>query len=173
MSWSRTWGPVRGGVAAFRGAADVCSHCSQDLLKTAAARADKAPVSRFAENAERILAIAESVGATGHTVPEWTILIGPRGGIQMVADSDWHLASLEAERGAGMAFRVSRQRDTVRVEGRAGARTCLFEAGKPNGVARLSPARLLPAEVGSYPVSPFMTGPRPAGMRPLLPAASD
>lgn len=125
-------------------------------------------MSRFVENAERILAIAESAGATGHVVPEWTILIGPRGGIQMVADSDWHLASLKAERGAGMAFRVSRQRDMVRVEGRAGARTCLFEAGKPNGVARLMSAAMV-----AYPVTQPTTVPLPARTWPLLPAASD
>jgi len=39
-----------------------------------------------------------------------------------------------------MAYRVSRRRDAIRVEGRAGSRTCVFGAGKPNGVARLMPA---------------------------------
>lgn len=102
---------------------------------------------RFVDNFEQILEVAESAGARGHDSPEWSILISPRGAIQMVADSDWSLESLQAERRAGMAFRVSRQGDRVRLTGRAGARTCLFDAGKPNGVARL-----LPAAVAAYPV---------------------
>ena len=130
-------------------------------------------MSRFVENAERILEVAESAGAAGYAVPEWTILFTPRGGIQMVADSDWPLESLQADRGARMAFRVSRQRGKVRVEGRAGARTCLFEAGKPNGAARL-----LPAAVAAYPLltgesTPAMTARLRAETRLLLPAASD
>lgn len=104
-------------------------------------------MSRFLDNAERILDIAESIQTAGHCPSDWTILVDPRGGVQMVAGNDWPLESLRAERGAGMAYRVSRQRGAIRVEGRAGARTCLFEAGKPNGVARL-----LPAAVAAYPV---------------------
>lgn len=53
----------------------------------------------------------------------------------MLADNDWPLDSLQAERGAGMAFRVSRKDGAATVQGRAGGRTCLFGAGKPNGAA--------------------------------------
>jgi hypothetical protein len=108
---------------------------------------DKQTVGRFADNAERILEVAESIHAASHAVSDWTILIGPLGGIQMLAGNDWSLESLQADRGARMVYRVSRQRGSVRVQGRAGPRTCLFEAGKPNGVARL-----LPAEVAAYPI---------------------
>jgi hypothetical protein len=55
----------------------------------------------------------------------------------MVADSDWPLDSLQAHHGAGMAYRVSQHASMVRVEGRAGSRTCLFETEKPERVARL------------------------------------
>jgi hypothetical protein len=55
----------------------------------------------------------------------------------MLADSDWPLESLQAHRGAKMVYRVSQSATIVRVEGRAGSRTCLFESPKPEWVARL------------------------------------
>jgi len=55
----------------------------------------------------------------------------------MVADSDWPLDSLQAHHGARMAYRVSQRASIVRVEGRAGSRTCLFETAKPERAARL------------------------------------
>ncbi|MGD0436544.1 MAG: hypothetical protein ABSB86_08760, partial [Bryobacteraceae bacterium] len=39
--------------------------------------------------------------------------------------------------GARMAYRVNQSASIVRVEGRAGARTCLFETAKPERAARL------------------------------------
>jgi hypothetical protein len=66
-----------------------------------------------------------------------TILITPEGGIRMVADSDWPLDSLQLHHGARMAYRVSHNAANVRVEGRAGSRTCLFETAKPDRAARL------------------------------------
>jgi hypothetical protein len=39
--------------------------------------------------------------------------------------------------GAKMAYRVSQSASVVRVEGRAGSRTCLFETVKPERAARL------------------------------------
>ena len=58
----------------------------------------------------------------------------------MVADSDWPLESLQRERGARMVYRVSRQDNTVRLEGREGSRTCLFETTRPERVSRHLPA---------------------------------
>ena len=63
----------------------------------------------------------------------------------MLVDSDWSLESLQAHHGTQMAYRVSQQETTVRVEGRAGWKTCLLKTAKPDGVARLllrSPALL-------------------------------
>lgn len=111
-------------------------------------------MSRFYDNAVRILDTAESAAKAGHTPSEMTILITPEGGIRMVADSDWPLDSLQAHHGAKMVYRVSQRASTVRVEGRADSRTCLFETAKPERAARLllnhapahwMPARLLPA----------------------------
>jgi len=96
---------------------------------------------------------AETALRNGHEPSEMTILIGPEG-IRMVADSDWPLDSLQAFHGAGMAYRVSQRASMVRVEGRAGSRTCLFETAKPVQAARLllnrapicyAPPSLLPA----------------------------
>jgi hypothetical protein len=98
----------------------------------------------FADNAARLLEAAEAAGAAdggdaADTV--WDILIGADGAIRMVASSDWSLDSLQVHHGARMAYRVRRQGTKVRVEGRAGTRTCLFESAKPNGAARLLLAR--------------------------------
>jgi hypothetical protein len=94
-------------------------------------------VSRFAEHASRIFEAAESTSQAGHKITDMAILISPEGGIRMIADSDWPLESLRLQHGAQMAFRVSQHRTAVRVEGRAGSGTCLFESGKPAQVARL------------------------------------
>ena len=94
-------------------------------------------MSRFVDNAVEIFNAAESAVESGHTPSDMTILITPEGGIRMIADSDWPLESLEAHHGARMAYRVSQSAAHVRVEGRAGSRTCLFETEKPERAARL------------------------------------
>jgi hypothetical protein len=93
-------------------------------------------VSLFEENAAKIFDAAQDASCAGFTPSEMSILIRRDGGIHMVAGTDWPLESLQAHHGAQMAYRVSRQGGTVRVTGRAGSRTCLFEAEKPNWVAR-------------------------------------
>jgi hypothetical protein len=107
-------------------------------------------VSRFLDNAARILEAAESAVESGHTPTDMTILITAEGGIRMLADSDWPLDSLQSHHGAKMAYRVSQDASVVRVEGRADSRTCLFETIKPERVARL----LLQSSAG------YWTGPR-------------
>src|SRR5205807_7109242 len=97
---------------------------------------DKRHVGRFIDNAVQILNAAESAVESGHTPSDMTILITPEGGIRMIADSDWPLDSLQQQHGAKMAYRVSQTALMMRVEGRAGSRTCLFEAAKPELAAR-------------------------------------
>ena len=94
-------------------------------------------MSSFVDNAVQILDAAENAVRSGHIPSDMTILISAEGGIRMVADSDWPLDSLQAHHGAGMAYRVSQRASMVRVEGRAGSRTCLFETEKPERAARL------------------------------------
>lgn len=88
----------------------------------------------------------------------------------MVADCDWPLDTIQADRGADMVYRIRRQGETVRLEGRAGHRTCLFETAKPDGAARPLPAGdptvlLRPAFVN--PNLPLAVSP------PLLPAPAN
>lgn len=91
----------------------------------------------FLDNARSILATAENVFFSTGTLEETTILIAPEGTIRLVSESDWSLESLRVHHGALMAYRVSQRDGRVHVEGRAGSRTCLFEAEKPNGAALL------------------------------------
>jgi len=97
-------------------------------------------VGRFLEHAWEIFHAAECAPEAGPEASDWTILVGPSGRIRMMAGCDWPLESLQFEHGARMVFRVSRQQGKVRLEGRAGRRTCMFETGRPDGAARRLPA---------------------------------
>lgn len=110
------------------------------MAQDRAGRFDKGIVGRFLEHALEIFHAAERSAEAGPETSDWTILISPAGQITLVAACDWPLESLQAERGAQMVFRVSRQANKVRLEGRAGWRTCLFETARPDGVARVLPA---------------------------------
>ena len=96
-------------------------------------------MSRFLQNAARILEAAESVsGSQSSLYPEMTISIGSEGGIRMVTHgTGLPLEVLQQEHGAQMIYRITQQESRVRLEGRAGARTCLFEAEKPDWAARI------------------------------------
>ncbi len=89
-------------------------------------------VSRFTQQAESILAAAESAGESS----PMTILIGPDG-IRMIADSDWPLDSLLLHHGARTAYRVTENRGQIRVEGREGVRRCVLESKSHSKIARL------------------------------------
>jgi hypothetical protein len=116
--------------------------------QTVAARIDKETVSAtFLENAARLFEAAQAVsrvepdaaGGDEANLPQsdWDVLVGEDGSIRMIAGSDWSLDSLQVHHGARMAYRVRRLGMNVRLEGRAGSRTCLFEAATPDGAARL------------------------------------
>jgi hypothetical protein len=94
-------------------------------------------VSRFVENAVKLMDAAETAVQTGHSPSHMTILLGCEGGIRMIADSDWPLDSLQAYHGASTVYRVSERQEKVRVEGREGLRTCLFESPSPQQAARM------------------------------------
>ena len=92
-----------------------------------------------------------------------TIIVGADG-IRMICSSDWPLASLQSWHGAEMVYRVRRQGNAVRLEGRAGSRTCLFESRKLGGVA-------FGASHGRSECSPASTP--DAVLRPALPPIYD
>jgi hypothetical protein len=101
----------------------------------------------FVENAARLFEAAQAVSraepilisseAADFPESDWDVLVAEDGSIRMIAGSDWSLDSLQVHHGARMAYRVRRLGMNVRLEGRAGTRTCLFEAATPNGAARL------------------------------------
>lgn len=127
-------------------------------------------MSNFEETAARIFEAAECASQAGESLSEFSILVGEAGGISMVVDPGWSLESLQAERGARMAYRVSHGKDTVKVEGRAGTRTCLFEAKKTDGVARFLLAHPAEYSVSDLPATPSLL---PARTWLTLPEASD
>jgi len=88
----------------------------------------------------------------GSMPSDLVILISAEGGIHMVADSDWPLESLRQFHGSSAAYRVRPMDDKVRVEGRAGSQTCVFETDKPAAAARF----LLNAAPPSYTLSTLM-----------------
>jgi hypothetical protein len=95
-------------------------------------------VTRFNDNALRIIEVAESAIEKNLAPAEWTIVIGTEGGIRMIGESDWPLESLQSQHGAEMVYRVRQQGTAIRLEGRAGSRTCLFETAKLDGAAHCS-----------------------------------
>ena len=91
---------------------------------------------RFTDNAANIFEAAETAMRAGHELSNMTIVIGREGSIRLIAESDWPLDTLQAHHGAQMVYRVRQQDETLRLEGRAGSRTCSFESEKLNGAAR-------------------------------------
>ena len=85
-------------------------------------------MSEFLRNAERILDAAGNMDRTGSSRHSVTILIDWSGAIRVVTDSDWTLQSLQIERGARLAYRVTENQGRVRVEGRSGSESCVLES---------------------------------------------
>jgi hypothetical protein len=111
------------------------------------------------DNAVQLLEAAENAVQSGHVPSDMTILISPEGGIHMLAESDWPLDSLQLHHGARMAYRVSQSAANVRVEGRAGSRTCVFETAKPEQAARF----LLQRSPSSFAALRMVEAPRMLG----------
>lgn len=101
-------------------------------------------MSRFLENAAKLLDAAECAVQSGNAPSHMTILVGCEGGIRMIADSDWPLDSLQAHHGASMAYRVTQENEKIRLEGREGLRTCVFESPKVADAARFILGRVAP-----------------------------
>lgn len=121
-------------------------------------------VGRFADNAVSILETAESVMEGNPDPMDLTIIVGAAGAIRMISDSDWSLASLQSWHGAEMVYRVRRRGNAVRLEGRAGSRTCLFESRTLGGAA-------LGSSSGQSVCSPAI--PPDRVLRPALPPLYD
>jgi hypothetical protein len=81
-------------------------------------------VSFLVENARRLAEVAQTKQSSEAV---WTFMIGPEGGIEMVAGADEPLETAILSRGARAVWRVRRERGVVRVEGRMGKERCLIE----------------------------------------------
>ncbi len=86
----------------------------------------------FLSDAGSILGTAES--AAGGT--DYTLLIGGDGGLTMLAESDWPLERLAAERCARRAYRVSHGASGVTVDGVEGGRRLRMGSEPMRAVAR-------------------------------------
>lgn len=80
------------------------------------------------QNAKELLETAAKSVEAGLDTGDWTVFIGPEGGLQLIAGSEHALDSLTADRGASAAWRISRQTGSVRVEGLAGTDHCVLES---------------------------------------------
>lgn len=104
-------------------------------------------MARLWEKANQLMQAAANGAAAGGSQSAMTILIGPRGQIHMIADSQWSLDRLQEDRGAHTAYRVSRQQDRVRVEARNQLESCVLESESPNTSAQRLFAKPWPYEV--------------------------
>jgi len=100
----------------------------------------------FLEDAGAILEAAHCATEATSDPANFTTLIGPEGGIHMLTDSDWPLASLEAHHGARTIYRIHHPQGRVVVEGRCGARRCRLEHSGGVRLSRLYNADLMIGE---------------------------
>jgi hypothetical protein len=89
---------------------------------------DTGGVTSLLHNAKQLLETAAGSVEAGLDTGDWTVFIGPEGGLQMIAGAEHALSSLTADRGATAAWSVSRQSGKVRVEGLAGTDHCVLES---------------------------------------------
>jgi hypothetical protein len=88
------------------------------------------PGSQLFENARRIFDVASA--ADDLTDPQdFALLIRPDGGLHFVMESPFSIEAAAIHAGARTAFRVTRSRDGVRVEGKSGSRDCVIEERNP------------------------------------------
>lgn len=111
-------------------------------------------MSRFLENAERIFEAAAEATRCCPSASDLSILIHREGGIRMIMDGGWTAPALLADSGASMVYRVSHDAGKVRVEGRSGQASCLFETESPAAVA----SRLLAPDPICYALHPSAAG---------------
>ena len=114
-------------------------------------------MSRFVENAAKILEAAETAVRNGGTASATTILIRPDGSLELLSDSESPLDTLQMNRGAEMIYRVTHHHGRLRVEGRSGSQTCAFESEKPEALAH----RLLQPPLRGEPLAIAPTGALP------------
>lgn len=99
--------------------------------QTRPAPAEKPLVNALLGNAAKLLETASSCSSADPSPNDWTIFIGPEGGLQMVAGAVQSLESLSWTCGARTAWQVSHRASSVRVEGWHAGQRCILESPKP------------------------------------------
>jgi hypothetical protein len=79
----------------------------------------------FLDHAQQILDVAQS--DFSGTSEDFALLIRPDGGLHFIMETPFTLAAASEYAGARSAYRVTRSRSGVRVEGWSAGRTCVIE----------------------------------------------
>lgn len=95
---------------------------------------DTRPGNQLFENARRIFDVASDVASAGtdsNEAQDFALLIRDDGGMHFVMESPFSIEAAAIHAGARSAFRITRSRDGVRVEGRSTSGNCLLEKRNP------------------------------------------
>jgi hypothetical protein len=89
------------------------------------------------ENAERIFEVARA--GDNQANQDFALLIGPDGALHFIMESPFSIEAAAIHAGAQSAYRITRSRDGVRVQGRSAdrggvVRDCLLEERNPRRV---------------------------------------
>lgn len=79
----------------------------------------------FLDNAQRIFDVAQAAGSNGSE--EFALIIRPDGGLHFIMDSPVSLEAASVYAGARSAYRVTRSRSGIRVEGKTYGQSCVLE----------------------------------------------
>ncbi|HEX4137331.1 MAG TPA: hypothetical protein VHY84_22170 [Bryobacteraceae bacterium] len=89
------------------------------------------------ENAQRIFEVARAAGnqVGEYEVQDFALLVQPSGALHFVMDAPFSIEAAAIDSGAQTAFRITRSRDGVRVQGKSTDRgvlkECLLEERNP------------------------------------------
>src|SRR5215472_17272159 len=85
--------------------------------------------SQLLENAQRIFDVARAADAAD--LKDFALLIRPDGSLHFVMEAPFSIEAAAIHAGARSAFRVTRSREGVRVEGHSASRDCIIEERRP------------------------------------------
>lgn len=88
-------------------------------------------MSIFWTNAQKLLHAAVDAAIAGGHTESMTVVVGVEGGIHLLANNDWSLDRLAAERGATMVYRVTNAHGSIDVVGQNGADRCHLTTQAP------------------------------------------
>jgi len=86
---------------------------------------EASPGSQLFENARQIFDVASAADALSDP-QDFALLIRPDGGLHFVMESPFSMEAAAIHAGARSAYRVTRSRDGVRVQGKSGSAGCVM-----------------------------------------------